>query len=401
MSTVTATYTNAAGDPAVGTVYLSPVARVGTSDPRIVTEKRVWADLDAVGGLSIDVLASDDPSWLTEQPVPYLVEEHLTHVPLRAYWVIVPTTGIDLADAQPLDPEDIRVVAVAGEGLAGPPGPEGPQGPAGPAGATGPAGPQGDPGPTGPEGPQGETGATGPVGPEGPQGPQGDPGPEGPAGPPGGAVLSGNWTYSTLTTGPAATGQVRTSPTLSALDTSGTLWLSSTDADGLDWSAVTVAVGDQFYLRSNTGETWVLDVDTVVGSGEYAVTLASTTGTAPKKNEPVQVSLVHAVAGGGDGVTDHGALTGLSDDDHPQYVLADGTRTITGDMVVAAQLWANSAGVNTAPVQNSHLTRKDYVDGKDATKVDGAGLTLWKGTQAEYDAIGVKDPDTIYVIEGA
>jgi hypothetical protein len=30
--------------------------------------------------------------------------------------------------------------------------------------------------------------------------------------------------------------------------------------------------------------------------------------------------------GGGGGVTDHGALTGLTDDDHPQYALTDGTR---------------------------------------------------------------------------
>jgi hypothetical protein len=33
--------------------------------------------------------------------------------------------------------------------------------------------------------------------------------------------------------------------------------------------------------------------------------------------------------GGGGGVTDHGALTGLADDDHTQYLLADGTRTAT------------------------------------------------------------------------
>lgn len=32
------------------------------------------------------------------------------------------------------------------------------------------------------------------------------------------------------------------------------------------------------------------------------------------------------VPSGGGGATDHGALTGLSDDDHPQYALADGTR---------------------------------------------------------------------------
>ena len=30
--------------------------------------------------------------------------------------------------------------------------------------------------------------------------------------------------------------------------------------------------------------------------------------------------------GSGSGVTDHGALSGLADDDHSQYALADGSR---------------------------------------------------------------------------
>lgn len=34
------------------------------------------------------------------------------------------------------------------------------------------------------------------------------------------------------------------------------------------------------------------------------------------------------------GVTDHGALTGLADDDHPQYSLADGSRAFTGDVTI-------------------------------------------------------------------
>jgi len=38
------------------------------------------------------------------------------------------------------------------------------------------------------------------------------------------------------------------------------------------------------------------------------------------------------LSGGGGGVTDHGALTGLSDDDHTQYLLVDGTRAMTGDL---------------------------------------------------------------------
>lgn len=38
--------------------------------------------------------------------------------------------------------------------------------------------------------------------------------------------------------------------------------------------------------------------------------------------------------GGGGGATDHGALTGLADDDHTQYLKADGTRTLTGNLTV-------------------------------------------------------------------
>ena len=92
---VTATYTTAQGTPATGTVYLSPVVRVGTNDPRIITEKRVWADLDVAGSISVDVLASDDPSWLTDgDEVPYLVEERLDGLPFRSYWVVVPTLGL-------------------------------------------------------------------------------------------------------------------------------------------------------------------------------------------------------------------------------------------------------------------------------------------------------------------
>jgi hypothetical protein len=43
------------------------------------------------------------------------------------------------------------------------------------------------------------------------------------------------------------------------------------------------------------------------------------------------------IAGGGSGGTsDHGALGGLADDDHTQYVLADGTRAFTGNVTISA-----------------------------------------------------------------
>lgn len=49
---------------------------------------------------------------------------------------------------------------------------------------------------------------------------------------------------------------------------------------------------------------------------------------------PIIVTAPAAPIGGGGGVTDHGALTGLADDDHTQYALADGSR---GTFATAAQ----------------------------------------------------------------
>jgi hypothetical protein len=49
-------------------------------------------------------------------------------------------------------------------------------------------------------------------------------------------------------------------------------------------------------------------------------------------------------------VMDHGGLLGLGDDDHTQYVLADGTRAFSGTV----------GGVN--PTEPTHLTTKQYVD---------------------------------------
>jgi hypothetical protein len=62
------------------------------------------------------------------------------------------------------------------------------------------------------------------------------------------------------------------------------------------------------------------------------------------------------------GVTDHGALTGLADDDHPQYSLVSGARAFTGEV----------AGVT--PTVDASLATKGYVDsvGGGATVIHGA-----------------------------
>ena len=64
-------------------------------------------------------------------------------------------------------------------------------------------------------------------------------------------------------------------------------------------------------------------------------------------------------------ITDHGALTGLGDDDHTQYILVDGTRAFTSTV----------GGVD--PVADSDLTTKNYVDTELATlsgSIDHGGL---------------------------
>jgi len=52
-------------------------------------------------------------------------------------------------------------------------------------------------------------------------------------------------------------------------------------------------------------------------------------------------------------ITDHGQLTGLSDDDHTQYILADGTRNFTGIVSYASHPNFTS---------NTQLVDKEYVD---------------------------------------
>jgi hypothetical protein len=53
---------------------------------------------------------------------------------------------------------------------------------------------------------------------------------------------------------------------------------------------------------------------------------------------------------GASGVSDHGELTGLEDDDHTQYILIDGSRSFTSTV----------AGVD--PTQGSHLATKQYME---------------------------------------
>lgn len=58
------------------------------------------------------------------------------------------------------------------------------------------------------------------------------------------------------------------------------------------------------------------------------------------------------------GVVDHGVLTGLLDDDHPQYLKTDGTRALTGDLDLGGNDLINVTtvdGVDIAAHSSRHL----------------------------------------------
>ena len=74
--------------------------------------------------------------------------------------------------------------------------------------------------------------------------------------------------------------------------------------------------------------------------------------------------------GGGGGITDHGGLTGLSDDDHVQYALADGTRG-TYYIPTGTKTSASDAGTF-----GQTFTDDDYI--YVCVQTGGAGSAIWK-----------------------
>lgn len=78
---------------------------------------------------------------------------------------------------------------------------------------------------------------------------------------------------------------------------------------------------DEGWSSANDGAGSGLDADLLDGQqGSYYLGWSNLTGVPAGFADGVDNT----------GATNHGALTGLGDDDHPQYLLADGTRPLTG-----------------------------------------------------------------------
>ena len=93
-------------------------------------------------------------------------------------------------------------------------------------------------------------------------------------------------------------------------------------------------------------------------------------------------------AGGG---IDHGGLGGLADDDHTQYLLADGSRGLTGDWdagahEIRAETLESDVATGTAPLTVASTT---LVDNLNADTVDGV-----EAADMDYDFVSGNDGDT-------
>lgn len=81
-------------------------------------------------------------------------------------------------------------------------------------------------------------------------------------------------------------------------------------------------------------------------------------------------------------VTDHGALTGLGDDDHAQYLLVDGSRAMTGALKVVESNTNSPLSLQGATISSSGMTMatngdlRFFAGGSRNFTVAGSGTTL-------------------------
>ncbi|MCB2230565.1 hypothetical protein KQH82_07605 [bacterium] len=124
------------------------------------------------------------------------------------------------------------------------------------------------------------------------------------------------------------------------------IWNSPTSTAPVDilWNSGTVSVTTVGGLFSTVlGESPMPDLPVGLFN-DTTLWLGITVGAGPELAPRTRLRAVPYALSAGNAVNDHGALSGLADDDHPQYVLASGDN-ITGDLVHdnARSLWEDGA----------------------------------------------------------
>lgn len=248
-------------------------------------------------------------------------------------------------------------------------GPPGPQGPAGAPGATGPQGPQGNTGTQGPVGPAGTAGAVGAQGPQGATGTAGSTGAQGPTGPTGPQGPKGDQGTSVVIKGSVANASLLPSTGLTAGDG----WITEDDGhlhvwSGSAWTDVGVVRGPQGPAGPTgpTGATGAAGPATPGPQGpqgpEGPQGIQGNTGAQGPKGDKGDKGDTGATGATGPAVAP-GSITNAE--------ISPTAGIEIGKLGTGKVFGINSAGALTTYVQ-------------------------WSGTQAAYDAITTKDPNTFY-----
>jgi hypothetical protein len=112
----------------------------------------------------------------------------------------------------------------------------------------------------------------------------------------------------------------------------------------------------------------VASVDGLVGVAYYEQNQFSSRGWVEALNHDLRlIQLLITAGGGGAGVSDHGALSGLADDDHAQYLRTDGSRALTGDQSAGGHKITNLA----TPTNPGDAVSKAYADANSSFVVAG------------------------------
>lgn len=98
------------------------------------------------------------------------------------------------------------------------------------------------------------------------------------------------------------------------------------------------------------------------------------------------------------GVTAHSALTGLTNDDHPQYLLADGTRTLTGNLAVSPGVTIDGRDISAdATAFLAHISSTSNPHATSLANIGSGTLAQLNAAISDADVV----PTTLTVTAGA
>lgn len=187
----------------------------------------------------------------------------------------------------------------------------------------------------------------------------------------GSALIGQTWRFSTTTTD-ADPGNGRFRLNNATQDSSTALILDDLSRGGVDMTTILLQLqaNDRIYIQTTNDHTQAHLVR-VTGAptdnaGWVTVPIAVESSLDDLDNND-ECTVLFAFTGASGASGDHGALTGLGDDDHTQYLLVSGTRAMTGGLDMGGNAITNVGNVDGVDV-SAHASRHisagaDEIDG--------------------------------------